>query len=227
MPGLAADFPDAFIRLLPDSSRYSMNASGMSQADSRPLGRSARREGGVHELAEDVELELAVGGVADTTGAESRSRAATGHSIRSAAARRRCRTWSAIGRGCRRRRATAIRATPAPPRKAGLHGGAQQKRGVPHPAETVIPVALSAELFGQRGGGAATMPPVAEWVSALRVITERTTASAHAPAGRHFADQSLPRTAPSPRAPSSGRTVRATAGVTVDNSRRREWCRPC
>jgi hypothetical protein len=67
----AADFPDPLVGLAPNL--FKMVEEGELRVPSRCVGRqpaAARLVMDVHDLAEHVELELAVGGIAIRTGAE-------------------------------------------------------------------------------------------------------------------------------------------------------------
>ena len=111
--------PDALVGLRPNAARDAR--AGPSAGSSRPRCCRACIAGEmerVHHLAEDVELELVECGVADPNRLRAAETLQPGHlPLVRGGARRRCRRAAGSGTACRRRRARATRARPAPRRE--------------------------------------------------------------------------------------------------------------
>ena len=149
----AAHFPDAVVRLAPRSaSRCSSSARWNAQSASRDCEPAlARLVEGVHHLAEDVELQLAVGGIADAH----RLRALVARQPRQIDLRQPPLAGQAVHDLDLRGRAGGGAQQPVAPGAglvvvAGVHQRQQRQRRVAQPAEAVVPVARPADLLRQR-----------------------------------------------------------------------------
>ena len=161
MPAVSADFPQPFIRLMPD--RAEMFEHGALEGPvffPRLQSTSPCLVQRVHDLAEHIELKLPVRGIPDAYGRGAfvagqprdfvlRETSFTGQSVHDLQSR------------CPRRRAQQ----PISPRArlfevASIHECQKGQRRVPEPAIAIVPIAGSAERSGKDVVGAATIPPV-------------------------------------------------------------------
>ena len=151
----AAHLPDALVTVGPDlfqmHEKFALQVpAGIVGAEAAPTRLMQR----VHNLAENVELQLVMRGIADT------------HRLRAFVARQ---PWhlpfgqpplaaDAIHDLDLLRTAGGRAQQPVAPHArlvvvAGIHQRQQRQRRIAQPAETVIPVALAPDAFRQRGGG--------------------------------------------------------------------------
>ena len=151
----AANFPDPLVGLPPDF--LQMFEKGELRRPARRVGRQSappRLVMDVHDLAEDVELKLAVSGVAEAH----RRRIFVTRQPRRDPFGQPPLTGDAV-HDLQLARTAGYRAQqPFAPclrlvEVTGTHGAEQNQRGVAQPAIAVVPVALAADFFRQRCGG--------------------------------------------------------------------------
>ena len=153
MRGLAAHLPDAGVGLAPDAADEvgDLGESPAGLAVEPPAGLRVDQRG-LEQVAVDVELRLRGGGVADPD----RARAPVAVELERALG---CALAAVEAVEDLQARVGELGRVQQPPeerlglaRAAELQEGLERECRVAHPAEAVVPVALAADLLGQRGG---------------------------------------------------------------------------
>ena len=153
VPGPAAHLPDAGVGLAPDAADEVGDAgeSAAGLAVESPAGLRVD-QGGLEQVAVDVQLGLRGGVVADPD----RARAAVAVQLQRALG---CALAAVEAVEDLQARVGELGGVEQPPeerlglaRAAQLQQGVERERRVAHPAEAVVPVALAADLLGQGGG---------------------------------------------------------------------------
>ncbi len=152
---LAANFPDAVVRLDPDFFEMAdQRALQIPAASSFGKAFAARLVKGIEHFAIDVELKLLGGGVADAHGlgtfiAGELRQLEFGKAALAGDAVHDLHLLGASGDGAKQPIAPGFGFVG----EAGFHERVKREGGIAQPAEAVIPVAYAADFFGQGGGG--------------------------------------------------------------------------
>ena len=153
MRGLASHFPNTGVRLPPNA------ADQVGHGGKAPAGLAVEPtagprvdHGGVEQAAVDVQLSLGGGGVADPD----RARAPVALELQRALGCELAAVEAVEDLQARMAELGCVEQPPeerlALPRAAELQQGVERERGVAHPTEAIVPVALAADLLGQGGG---------------------------------------------------------------------------